>query len=119
MMGTNWYRKAAKSSRIKGNQIVLTGTLQYPFWGVRVTPSRREAAYGPRGPPQTIGEETGPYSGHQGAGNVWRGWNDQQVAIFGQDLKIFFIWPCLCVNHTMVKVTSEPCSLAFVNNSKE
>ena len=32
-MGTNWYRKAAKSRRIKGNQIVLTSTLQYPFWG--------------------------------------------------------------------------------------
>src|SRR5436190_3863264 len=33
MMGTNWYQKAAKSRRIRGNQIVLTGTVQHPFWG--------------------------------------------------------------------------------------
>jgi hypothetical protein len=33
MMGTIWYRNAAKSRRIRGNQIVLTGTLQHPFWG--------------------------------------------------------------------------------------
>src|SRR5437879_5084703 len=33
MISTNWYRKAVKSRRIRGNQIVLTGTLQHPFWG--------------------------------------------------------------------------------------
>src|SRR5438552_231574 len=33
MISTNWYRKAAKSKRIRDNQMVLTGTLQHPFWG--------------------------------------------------------------------------------------
>src|SRR5207249_3521198 len=33
MMGTNRYRKAAKRRRIRDNQMVLTGTMQHPFWG--------------------------------------------------------------------------------------